>query len=160
MRAARLAGIAAIVFALAACGGDGDEETQPPAPPPAATTEQATTTLGPVPEGEPPTTGTLAGTWTRFGEALLFRFSPEGAFAYDRSDPDSPFAAGTYEVKGTTIEFTAEGPGCADRWSWEAGIEEGEAEDPLDDQLHIVFAEPGCDVIAGTQWTFGRLAPE
>jgi hypothetical protein len=63
---------------------------------------------------------------------------------------------GTYEFDGEVIRFTGRGLSCPDTWAWKAGIREGD--DPLDDELHIVFVEAGCGVIAGVSWTLARIS--
>jgi hypothetical protein len=33
-------------------------------------------------------------------------------------------------------------------------------QNPLDEELHIVVVESGCQVSVGTEWTFARLSLE
>jgi hypothetical protein len=135
---------------LAACGGEGKEaETQ------TSTSPGGTTTVSlPKVEEPPPTAKRLVGTWSQTGAALLFRFDEDRTFAFDRRNVDIPFAHGTYEVDGPKISFSSTGS-CADTWVWEAGI--AEAEDPLDDELHIVFLDSGCEIPPGAEWRFARV---
>jgi hypothetical protein len=49
----------------------------------------------------------------------------------------------------------ATGPGCADTWEWQVGLAEGD--DPLDDELHVIFLSEGCEVPRGAEWTFARI---
>ena len=142
-----------MALALAGCGGGADEpEAQTSASLPEATTVEVRPNI----EGVPPTVSTLVGTWSRTGQRLLVRFSPDATFALDTSDPDSPYAAGKFEVDGSTMTFTSDGPFCVDTWVWEAGMTQ--QEDRLDDELNIVFVEAGCEVIAGTEWSFARVS--
>lgn len=144
-----LATVGGMAFVLVACGGRAGEDEKHSASTTQTTTEQVR------PERAPPTTSSVAGTWSRIGARLLVRFSRDGTFVIDTSDLDAPYAAGTYEVRGRTIAFTSNGPGCADTWSWKGGITK--AEDPLDDELHIVFVKGGCQVPTGTEWSFARI---
>jgi hypothetical protein len=47
------------------------------------------------------------------------------------------------------------GPECADIWEWQTGIRK--ANDRLEDELHIVFLEEGCDIPTGAEWTLARV---
>jgi hypothetical protein len=142
---------------LSSCGSDaGDSEvaelsTTTTTP---ATTELATTL--PSPSGRPPTKHDIAGTWATVGEALQWRFTPKGDFAYDRFNLDAPATRGTWTLTGTTIRLVALGAGCVDEWDWRAGIENGKSR--AQDKLEVVFLREGCDRIAGTRLTLVRIA--
>jgi hypothetical protein len=139
-----------MTLVLASCSGEeGEADTQ-------ASTSPGGTTTVPLPEVEepPPTPKQLLGTWSQTGAALLFQFSEDGTFAFDRQNVDTPFAHGTYEVDGSKISFSSTG-NCADAWAWEVGS--AEAEDPLDDELHIVFLDSGCEIPPGAEWRFARV---
>jgi hypothetical protein len=139
-----------MTLVLAACGGEGEEAAT------RASTSPGGTTTVPLPEIEepPPTKKQLLGTWSQTGAALLFQFSEDGMFAFDRQNVDTPFAHGTYEVDGPKVSFSSTGS-CADTWAWQVGI--AEAEDPLDDELHIVFLDSGCEIPTGAEWRFARV---
>jgi hypothetical protein len=137
---------------LAACGGEGGEaETQ------ASTSPGGTTTVSlPEIEEPPPTAKRLVGTWSRTGSSTLFRFNADGTFAVDTHRLDIPYyAEGTYELDGPTLAFATSGPRCADAWEWQTGITK--ASDRLEDELHIVFVDEGCDIPAGAEWTLARV---
>jgi hypothetical protein len=150
-----LAAIAGMLFLLAACSGESRAlETQ------ATTSPAPTTTEAQLPQVEepPPTARSLVGTWSRIGEPLLARLGPDGKFAIDTSGLDTPFAHGTYKLDGRDIKFTNANMGACTHsdWTWRAGLTA--ANDPLEDELHIVFVEGGCLVPVGTEWTFARVA--
>jgi hypothetical protein len=139
-----------MTLVLAACGGEGEEAATQ-----ASTSADGTTTFSlPEIEEPPPTAERLVGTWSQTGAALLFQFSEDGTFAFDRQNVDTPFARGRYEVDGSKISLSSTGR-CADTWAWEVGIAEGE--DPLDDELHIVFLDSGCEIPPGAEWRFARV---
>jgi hypothetical protein len=155
-----MAAITGMTLLLAACGGGSSaDDTHPSASSAATATEQ----ILPKVDEPPPTARSLVGTWSRTGGVLTARFRREGTFALDE-DPhtlDAAYAAGTYEFDGRRITFTSKGSqACVEgeTWVWETGITEGE--DPLDDEIHIVFLEDGCGLTAGTDWRFARLALE
>jgi hypothetical protein len=163
-----LGAVLAIIIALVlvACGGgDGDEAAQPTPPPTAVTattgTESeppttATTTTALEPSGRVPTRREIVGTWATAGEALLWRFSSNGRFAFDRVDLEAPFAHGTWTLEGRTIRLVTPGAGCVDEWGWRAGIVKGS--EPLDDELEVVFLGEGCGRIEGTRLMLARIA--
>ena len=145
------------VAALSACGGeqDGDEAAQPSTSPTAVTTERPMTITPAAVAGRPPSKRDVAGTWTTVGEALLWRFTSNGEFAFDRGNLEAPHTRGTWKLKGRTITLTALGSGCLGEWKLRAGIAKGS--DRLDDELEVVFLDEGCDRIAGTRLTLARL---
>jgi hypothetical protein len=148
---------AGMALVLASCGG-GDQREAQPSVSTTETTEQTTTVI-PIPErveGAAPTVEKLLGNWAQVGVRLLWRFNRDGTFAFDRANLEAPYARGTYELEGRILRFTARGPGCVDEWSWKTGI--SEEKDRLDDELHVAFLGEGCDVIAGTKWTFARIS--
>jgi hypothetical protein len=87
----------------------------------------------------------------------MVRFRRDGTFAIDTSNPDAPYAFGTYELDGSDISFkNADAGACTGTdWTWEAGITE--REDRLDDELHILIVEGGCLTPRGTEWRFARI---
>jgi hypothetical protein len=141
-----------MTFVLAACGGEGEEAATR-----ASTSPRGTTTV-PLPEIEDPapTAKRLIGTWSRTGSSTLFRFNADGTFAVDTHRLDVPYyAEGTYELDGSTLAFATSGPECADIWEWQTGIRK--ANDRLEDELHIVFLDEGCDIPTGAEWTLARV---
>jgi hypothetical protein len=107
-------------------------------------------------EEPPPMAKRLVGTWSRTGSSTLFRFNADGAFAVDTHRLDIPYyAEGTYELDGPPLAFATSGPRCADAWEWQTGITK--AGDRLEDELHIVFVDEGCDIPAGAEWTLARI---
>jgi len=147
-----------MTLVLASCGGGDQREAQLSVSTTETTTEYATTEI-PIPEeveGAAPTVEKLRGNWGRVGVRLLWRFNRDGTFAFDRANLEAPYARGTYELEGRIIRFEALGPGCVDEWSWKTGI--SDEKDRLDDELHIAFLGEGCEVIAGTEWTFARIS--
>ena len=141
-----------MTLVLAACGGEGEEAATQ------ASTAPGGTTTVPLPEIEepPPTAKRLVGTWSRTGSSTLFRFNADGTFAVDTHRLDVPYyAEGTYELDGSTVAFATSGPECADIWEWQTGIRK--AKDRLEDELHIVFLEEGCDIPTGAEWTLARV---
>jgi hypothetical protein len=104
----------------------------------------------------PPTAKQLIGTWSRTGSSTLFRFNGDGTFQVDTHRLDVPYyATGTYELDGPALAFSTDGPQCRDTWTWQTGILR--AKDRVDDELHIVFLESGCDIPQGAEWTLARL---
>jgi hypothetical protein len=86
----------------------------------------------------------------------LVPFNADGTFAVDTHRLDVPYyAEGTYELDGSTLAFATSGPECADIWEWQTGIRK--AKDRLEDELHIVFLEEGCDIPTGAEWTLARV---
>lgn len=86
----------------------------------------------------------------------MFRFNADGTFAVDTHRLDVPYyAEGTYEPDGPTLAFATSGPACADAWEWQTGIRK--ANDRLEDELHIVFLDEGCDIPTGAEWTLARV---
>jgi hypothetical protein len=150
-----MSAIAWMKLVLASCGGESNKKDAQPSASSAATSTKA---VLPEIEGPPPTAGALVGTWSQIGVAVLVRFSRDATFAFDRPNLATPYAKGTYEVDGRTITFTSNGPDCVDTWVWEGGITE--EEDPLDDELNIVFVEGGCKSPTGEEWKLARLALE
>ena len=143
------------VVALSSCGGD-DTDTEMVQPSTTTvTTKPAMPTTIPSPSGRPPTKQDIVGTWAAVGEALQWRFTSNGHFAFDRFNLNAPFASGTWKLRGRTIELVALGPGCRDGWEWRAGIEKGK--DRRDDELEVVFLREGCDRIGGTRLTLVRI---
>ena len=145
------------VAVLSSCGGEegGDEEAQLSTTTTTVTTEPPVTITPASVAGRPPTKRDVAGTWTTIGEALLWRFTSNGEFAFDRGNLDAPFARGTWSLKGRTIRLSAIGAGCVDDWVWRAGIVKGQ--ERLDDELEVVFLSEGCGRIAGTRLTLVRI---
>jgi hypothetical protein len=148
------------VAALSSCGDEegGDEEAQISTTPPTVTTKLPATTTTAATSGRRPTRHDVVGTWATAGEALLWVFTPDGRFAFDRVDLDNPYARGAWKLEGRTITLavgTALGTGCVGEWSWRAGIVKGTHR--LDDELKIVFLEEGCGRIAGTKMTLARI---
>jgi hypothetical protein len=87
VRGRKIAGQAALVLLLAACGGESGTSAESL---PASTSEAI------LPEiDEPaPTASQLVGTWSRIGVAAQIRLGADGTFAIDRTNLDSPYAAG------------------------------------------------------------------
>jgi hypothetical protein len=143
------------VAALNSCGGEegGTEAVQPSTT--TVTSEPFAPTTVASPSGRPPTKQDIVGTWAAVGEALQWRFTSNGHFAFDRFNLNAPFASGTWKLRGRTIELVALGAGCLDDWEWRAGIEKGK--DRRDDELEVVFLREGCDRIAGTRFTLVRI---
>jgi hypothetical protein len=141
-----------MTLVLTACGGEEEGAETQASPPPGGTTTV------PLPEiaEPPPTARRLVGTWSRTGSSTLFRFNADGTFAVDTHQLDVPYyAEGTYELDGPTLAFATSGHLCNDAWKWQTGIVK--AEDRLEDELHIVFLEEGCDIPAGAEWTLARV---
>jgi hypothetical protein len=164
VNAGRIATGALLALVLAGCGGGSDEARTETSSSPsgaetetsAAETETSNKHVQPEVDGALPKPRRLVGTWSQMGDRLLFRFSHDGTFAVDNdSNLDEPYAAGTYAVVGRIIRFTSNGPGCADTWTWKAGITE--QRDPLDDVLDIVIVRGGCGAATGTRWSFARI---
>jgi hypothetical protein len=145
-----IAALTGALLLLTACGGESGSPGT--APLPVRTSEAALPGI----EGPPPTASQLVGTWSRIGVAAQIGLRADGTFAIDRTNLDSPYAAGTYEFDRGLIEFTGKGLSCPDAWAWKAGITEGD--DPLDDELHIVFVEGGCGVLTGVTWKLARIS--
>jgi hypothetical protein len=101
----------------------------------------------------PPTTSSLMGKWDQEGQRVIAWFKPNGTFAF--GDIKNPYASGTYELHGSTIEFQSEEGGqCrGSSWVWEVGLDRS----GLEDRLRVLFTMGGCGVPAGKQWTFARV---
>jgi hypothetical protein len=145
--------LAGMTLVLSACGGEGEEAATQ------ASTSPGGTTTVPLPEIEepPPTAKHLVGTWSRTGSSTLFRFNADGTFAVDTHRLDVPYyAEGTYaNWTDPRSRFATSGPRCADAWEWQTGIVK--AKDRLEDELHIVFLDEGCDIPTGAEWTLARV---
>jgi hypothetical protein len=137
-----------MAFVLAACGGETDEEEPQPATSSAATIEER--------PAVPARAEQLVGTWSRIGGRMLVEFSRDGTFAVDTSNLEAPFAGGTYEVRRGTITFTSRSFSCQDTWAWKATVTQ--AEDPLDDELHILVATGACGAADGEKWSLARIS--
>lgn len=152
-----------MALVLTACGGEGEGAgTQASTSPGGAATVSPPETIGtttvslPKIEEPPPTARRLIGTWSRTGSSTLFRFSADGTFAVDTHQLDVPYyAEGTYELDGPTLAFATSGHACTDAWKWQIGIVK--AKDRLEDELHIVFLDEGCDIPTGAEWTLARV---
>jgi len=143
------------VVTLSSCGGeDGDGDVAQGSTTTVAAEPSAMPPI-PTPPGRPPTQQDIVGEWATVGEALQWRFTSDGEFAFDRINLDAPATRGTWTLEGRTIGLVALGASCLDDWEWRAGIEKGRAR--MDDELEVVFAREGCNRIAATRLTLVRI---
>lgn len=156
-RSTRFVPAIAVALALSSCGGEEAQRSSSPATATETTASVPELRLTPPPiQGKAPKRQDLVGTWAKVGERLLFRFGADGALVFDRVDLENPYARGTWTLRGRVMTLRTLGPGCVEEWRWRTGILRGS--DRVDDELHVVFIDEGCDQIAGESWTLARIA--